>query len=70
MLRGLLPCVTGLQGLASTSGSDDSPLVTQEISAQQEMASQSCGFIMAPSCGDKSSQDKDIRLAKDLARNL
>jgi len=30
---GLLPCVTGLQGLVSTSGSDGSPLTTQEISA-------------------------------------
>ena len=31
--RGLLDCATGLQGLVSTSGSDGSPLATQEISA-------------------------------------
>ncbi len=51
MPRGLLPCVTGLQGLGSTSGSEDSPLVTQEISAPWEMASQSYGSIMAPAIG-------------------
>jgi len=51
MPRGLLACVTGLQGLVSTSESDGSPLATQEIFALQEMESQSFGSITAPAIG-------------------
>lgn len=88
MPRGLLPCVTGLQGLVSTSGSDGSPLVTQEIFAPPVgdgvselrihyspghriyLTKQGDAVVILLVGGDKSSQDKDIRFAKELARNL
>ncbi len=86
MSCGLLPCVTGLQGLVSTCGSDDSPSVTHEICVPLEMASelrirygpgyrinltkQGDAVVILLAGGNKISQDKDIRLAKDLARNL
>ncbi len=86
MPRGLLPCVTGLQGLVSTSGSDGSPLVTQEIRPVGDgvselrihygpgyriyLTKQGDAVVILLVGGDKSSQDKDIRFAKELARNL
>ena len=51
MRRGLVDCETELQGLVSTSGSDGSPLATQEISALWVMASQSCGSITVSTIG-------------------
>ena len=87
MPRGLLPCVTGLQGLVSDirirqlslGNSGDIRPVGDGVSELRihyspgyriYLTKQGDAVVILLVGGDKSSQDKDIRFAKELARNL
>ena len=86
MPRGLLPYVIELQGLVSIrirrlslGNSGDIRPVGDGVSELRihygpgyriYLTTQGDAVVILLAGGDKSSQDKDIRLAKDLARNL
>jgi putative addiction module killer protein len=86
MPRGLLPCVTGAPGFASTFGSGVSLGNAGDIRPVGEGVSelrihygpgyriylkkQGDTLVILLAGSDKSSQDQDIRFAKEIARNL
>jgi putative addiction module killer protein len=73
MPRGLLPCVTGLgnSGDIRHVGDGVSELrIHYGPGYRIYLTKQGEAVVILLAGGDKSSQDKDIRLAKDLAQNL
>ena len=70
MPRGLLHCATGLQGLVPVGDGVSELRIHYGPGYRVYLTKQADADVILFAGGDKSSQDMDIRLAKDLARNL